>query len=68
MMSRHLSELDIYRSANLWLELHRDAAVAQARRMAAQFRDKRDAEGADAWLRIVVALESLRSGLDRAAS
>lgn len=42
-----VSDLDIFRTANTWLQLHGDRAVAKAREMSAQFRAKGDDEGAD---------------------
>jgi hypothetical protein len=54
------SELDVYRSANLWLERHGDAAVVEARRMVEAMRQRADPSGADAWLRIIVAIEELK--------
>ncbi len=52
-----VSDLDIFRSAHLWLEQHGDAAVPKAREMAAALRDKGDVDGADLWLRVIVAIE-----------
>jgi hypothetical protein len=54
------SDIDIYRSARLWLDRHGKAAVAEARSMVEAMRQKEDASGADAWLRIIVTLEELR--------
>jgi hypothetical protein len=47
-------------SAALWLELHGDDAVLEARKMAAALRAKGDLDSADSWLRIIVALEEMR--------
>lgn len=54
------SELDIYRSAKLWLGRHGDAAIVAARRMVKAMRKTGDAAGADTWLRIIVAIEELQ--------
>lgn len=67
-MAQHLSDLDVYRSAHLWLELHGENAVTEARSMVRQFRDRGDEAGADTWLRIIIAIEALRQGPERAAS
>lgn len=57
-------DLDISRSANLWLEQHGAEAVPKAREMASALRGKGDVDGADIWLRIIVAIEeaAARSG------
>ena len=53
------SDLDIERSAHLFLELHGDKATAKARRMVQEMRRKGDNDGADTWLRIIVAIGEL---------
>jgi hypothetical protein len=53
------SDLDIFQAANLWAARHGDAAVLEARKMAAQFQAAGDLDGADVWLRIIVAVETL---------
>jgi hypothetical protein len=50
------SDLEIERSAHLFIELHGDAATAKAREMVAEMRRKGDHDGADMWLRIIVAI------------
>ena len=57
-----VSDLDIQRSANLFWQLHRDEALAKARGMVEQMRAKGDDEGADTWLRIIVAMLALGEG------
>ena len=54
-----VSDLDVLRSAQLWLQQHDDAAVAKAREMVEAMRSKGDSEGADVWLRIMVAITTL---------
>jgi hypothetical protein len=49
-------------SANLWIELHGERAIAEARIMAAEMRAKGDVEGADTWLQIIVIEEMRRNG------
>jgi hypothetical protein len=56
-----VSDLDIFRSAHLWLEQHGEKAVPKAREMAAALRDRGDVEGADLWLRVIVAIEDAGS-------
>ncbi len=53
------SDLDIARSAHLYIQLHGDDAVAKAREMVEAMRAKADDEGADAWLRIIAAIGEL---------
>lgn len=55
------SDLDIFRTANLWAARHSDNAVDEARKMPAGFQAADDRDGADVWLRIIVALETLRT-------
>ena len=52
------SDAEIDRTARLWLERYGDAAVATARTRAAELRHKGDLAGADAWLRVIVAVEA----------
>jgi hypothetical protein len=54
-----VSDLDIARSAHLFIELHGDEATAKAREMVEQMRRKGDNDGADTWLRIIVAIGEL---------
>jgi len=54
-----VSDLDIARSAHLWIQQHGDQATAKAREMVEEMRRKGDAEGADTWLRIIVAIGEL---------
>ena len=51
-----ITELDIHRSAHQWIQLHRDEAVVKARQMVQEMRKRGDDEGADKWLRIIVAI------------
>jgi hypothetical protein len=53
------SEFDIHRSAHLFIQLHGDEAIAKAREMVEEMRRKGDHEGADKWLRIIVAIGEL---------
>ena len=53
------SDLDVFRSAKLWLDRHGDTAVAEARRRVAELQAAGEREGADVWLRIIVALGTL---------
>ena len=54
-----LSDLDITRAAHQWIAQHGDRATAKAREMVDEMRRKGDAEGADTWLRIIVAIGAL---------
>jgi hypothetical protein len=54
------SDLEILRSAKLFLELHGDDAVTKARDLVRTMRERDDNDGADAWLRIIVAIETIR--------
>ena len=56
---RMTSDLDIYRAARLWLGQHGDDAVAMARRKVAELQTAGQRDGADVWLRIIVAIETL---------
>lgn len=55
------SDIDIFRAANLWLSQHCDAAIEQARRRVAELQAEGERDGADVWLRIIVAIETLRT-------
>ncbi len=63
-----VSDLDIFRSANLHLDQHGDQAVAKAREMVRTMKRRGDHDGADTWLRIIVALEVMQRGPDGAVS
>jgi hypothetical protein len=54
-----VSDLGIARSAHLFIQLHGDQATAKARQMVEQMRRKGDNDGADTWLRIIVAIGEL---------
>lgn len=54
------SDLEIFRSANLFFELHGEEAVAKARDMVRTMRERGDNDGADRWLRIIVEMEAVR--------
>ena len=54
-----VSDLDIARAARQWISLHVDAATAKAREMVEAMRRKGDKDGADTWLRIIVAIGTL---------
>jgi hypothetical protein len=53
---------DILRAARLHLERHGDEAVAKARDMVRNLKERGDNEAADTWLRIIVAIEVLQRG------
>jgi hypothetical protein len=53
------SDHDITRTAHLWIQQHGDGATAKAREMVDQMRSKGDVDGADVWLRIIVAIGTL---------
>ena len=54
------TDLDIIHSATMWLELHGDSAIPEARRLTTELRAKGDLDGADRWLKIIVAIEDMR--------
>ncbi len=54
-----VSDLDIARSAHLWIQRHGDAAIAKAREMVERMQANEDKEGADTWLRIIIAITEL---------
>jgi hypothetical protein len=54
-----ISDLDIFRSANLWLGQHGDAAIAEARRRVAELQAAGQRDGAGVWLRIILAIETM---------
>jgi hypothetical protein len=54
------TDISIIHSATMWLELHGDNAIPEARRMAAELRGKGDLDGADTRLKIIVAIEEMR--------
>lgn len=53
------SDLDIHRTAHLWIQQHGDNAMAKAREMVEKMRRRGDADGADVWLRIIEAIGTL---------
>jgi hypothetical protein len=54
-----VSNLDIRRLAHLFIHLDGKHAAARAREMVEESRRKGDPEGADKWLRIIVAIGDL---------
>jgi len=62
------TDLDIHHTAGLWLELHGDAAIPEARKMAGSMRERGDLGSADTWLRIIVALDEMRTMNSRSVS
>jgi len=54
-----VSDVNIHRSAQLWLQRHCSEAVAKAREMVEEMRKKGDSDGADVWLRVIVAIGTL---------
>jgi len=55
-----VSDLDILRAAHLHLERYGDQAVAKAREMVQTLKERGDNDGADTWLRVIVAIETMR--------
>jgi hypothetical protein len=54
-----VSDLDIRRLAHLFIQLDGEQATVKAREMVEEMRRKGDNKGADAWLRVVVAIGEL---------
>jgi hypothetical protein len=54
-----VSDLDIERATHLCVQQYGSLAVAKARQMVEIMREKGDHDGADMWLRIVVAIGAL---------
>ena len=54
-----VSDLDIQRTAQLWMQQHGDNALAKAREMAEKMRRRGDNEDADVWLRFIAAIGEL---------
>jgi hypothetical protein len=54
-----VSDLDIHRAAHLLIAQYGDNAVAKARERVDTMRERGDTEGADTWLRIIVAMGTL---------
>jgi len=54
-----VSDRDIHQLAHFFIRVHRDEATAKARKMVEEMRRKGDHEGADTWLRIIVAIGEL---------
>jgi hypothetical protein len=44
----------------MYVEWHGDGAVAKAREMVRTLKERGDEDGADTWLRIIVAIETMR--------
>jgi hypothetical protein len=63
-----VSDLNIFRSASMYLELHGDQAAASGREMVRTMKQHGDNAGADTWQRIIVAIETMRRGPDGALS
>jgi hypothetical protein len=57
--SMPVSNVAIHRAARLWLQQNGDDALARAREMVDAMRRKGDSDGADTWLRIIVAIGTL---------
>jgi hypothetical protein len=55
-----VSDFDISRAAETFIQLHGDEATAKAREMVERMRRRGDNDGADTWLRIIVAIGELR--------
>lgn len=56
-----ISEIDIYRAANLVIERHGADAVIEAARLIDRMLDRGDREGQIVWRRIVRAIEALQA-------
>jgi hypothetical protein len=54
-----VSDRNILRTAHFWIQRYGDQAIAMARQMVEEMRHKGDRQGADMWLRIIVAIETL---------
>ena len=54
-----VSDLNIRRLAHLFIHLDGEQATAKARKMVEEMRRKGDHEGADKWLRVIVAIGEL---------
>jgi hypothetical protein len=54
-----VSDHDIQRSAYTWISRHGERATAKAREMVEERRRNGDHDGADTWLRIIVAITEL---------
>lgn len=61
-----VSDLNIARSAHKLIQLHGEDASAVARQMVEAMRKKGDEDGADVWLRIIVAIGTLGEPLTAA--
>ena len=61
-----ISDLVIHRFAHLFIQLHRDEALAKARAMAEKMRRKGDREAADTWLCITDAIDRLGGAINLA--
>jgi hypothetical protein len=56
-----VSDLDVHRAAHLLIAQFGDNALAKAREMVEAMRRRDDLEGADTWLRIIIAIGALRA-------
>jgi hypothetical protein len=54
-----VSDAEIHRAAYAWIQQHGGQATAKAREMVEAMRRRGDTEGADTWLRIIVAIGEL---------
>jgi hypothetical protein len=54
-----ISDFDIQRLAHLFIQLDGEHAIVKARNMVDEMRRKGDHDGADKWLRIIVAIGKL---------
>jgi hypothetical protein len=63
-----ISDLDIRRTAHLWIQQHGETALAKAREKLEKMRHRGDTEGADTWLRIIVAMGMLGTPSTRYAA
>jgi hypothetical protein len=56
-----ISDRDIYRTANLLIRKHGERAHIHAAMRVEEFQDKGDLNGQRTWLRIIKAIDALRS-------
>jgi hypothetical protein len=56
-----VSDLDVHRAAHLLIAQFGDNALAKAREMVEAMRRRDDLDGADTWLRIIIAIGALRA-------
>ena len=65
MARRAVSEIEIYRAANLLIQRHGRDVVVEAGRLVGLMLDRGDMEGRQVWLRVRRAIVPVASGVDR---